>query len=192
MKGFGRAGPVSRLHSRADQPENPVIFFRSAEGTSETDSPTEQRGFEPVVPRKNGWTVLTTLIDPKALLLRENQANSRERDRGFESVFLQRRVRCETDFRFPSRHPHRQLVIGRMLDPGSGDRLRPCDSAVRFRASCPSARRVANQSARPRPADASARIDPSRPGTGVRNPLPPAERVLCEPDFLASSDRAIG
>ena len=42
------------------------------------------------------------------------------------------------------------------------------------------------------PRYASARIDPSRPGTGVRNPLPPAERVLCEPDFLASSDRAIG
>ena len=98
MKGFGRAGPVSRPHSRADQPENPAVFFRSAEGTGETDSPTEQRGFEPLVPRKNGWTVLTTLIDPKALLLRENQANSRERDGGFESVFLQRRVTCEPEF----------------------------------------------------------------------------------------------
>ena len=98
MKGFGRAGPVSRLDSRADQPENPAIFFRSAEDTGETDSPTKQRGFEPPVPGKNGWTVLTTLINPKALLLRENQANSRERDRGFESVFLQRWVCCELGF----------------------------------------------------------------------------------------------
>jgi hypothetical protein len=44
------------------------------------DSPAEQRGFEPLVPRgENGWPVLTTLIDPKALLLSENQTTfSRE------------------------------------------------------------------------------------------------------------------
>jgi 2-phosphosulfolactate phosphatase len=41
-----------------------------------TDSLAERRGFEPVVPRENGWPVLTTLIDLKALLLSENQATS--------------------------------------------------------------------------------------------------------------------
>ena len=40
----------------------------------------------------NRWPVLTALIDLKALLLSENQANSRERDGEFESGLLQRRV----------------------------------------------------------------------------------------------------
>jgi hypothetical protein len=67
-----------------DNPHKEVRFAR--------DSPLEQRGFEPLVPRKNGWPVLTALIDLKALLLRENRANSREGDRQFESPLLQRGV----------------------------------------------------------------------------------------------------
>ncbi len=43
------------------------------------DSPLEQRKFELLVAREDGWPVLTTLIDLKALLLHENQATfSRE------------------------------------------------------------------------------------------------------------------
>ena len=38
------------------------------EGTGESDSLAEETGFEPLVPRENGWLVLTTLIDLKALL----------------------------------------------------------------------------------------------------------------------------
>ena len=43
------------------------------------DSALERKEFEPLVPRENGWPVLATLIDLKALLLREDQATfSRE------------------------------------------------------------------------------------------------------------------
>jgi hypothetical protein len=52
----------------------------------------EQRGFEPLVPRKNGWPVLTTLIDLKALSSAKIKRHSRERDRQFEFPFLRRRV----------------------------------------------------------------------------------------------------
>jgi hypothetical protein len=53
-------------------PSSPPAAPAAMEGTGETDSPAEQRGFEPLVPRENRRPVLTTLIDLKALLLREN------------------------------------------------------------------------------------------------------------------------
>jgi hypothetical protein len=54
-------------------------------GRLSDDSAVEQRGFEPLFPHKNGWRVLTALIDLKALLLRENQAN---RARGIDGSNL--------------------------------------------------------------------------------------------------------
>jgi hypothetical protein len=54
-------------------------------GRLSDDSAVEQRGFEPLFPHKNGWRVLTALIDLKALLLRENRAN---RARGIDGSNL--------------------------------------------------------------------------------------------------------
>jgi hypothetical protein len=140
------------------------------------DSPLEGAGFEPSVPL---W-VLTVSGPPSVvsvtlppLSLRQN-GNTLSRPgtgspSGGESAAKLASVSLR-DTRIA------QLVIGRMLDPGSGDRLRPCDSAVRFRASCPSARRAANQSARPRPADASARHCQEAPCGRHRSGRPPDRR----------------
>jgi hypothetical protein len=58
-------------------------------GTGETDSPPEEDGFEPSVPPEKGSTSSRCSTFP---------ALPFERDRGFESAFLQRRVYCELPF----------------------------------------------------------------------------------------------
>src|SRR5437016_9422534 len=70
------AGPFEVLKTQDSRatPGRPARFGQSTMPTSPIGA-LKGTGIRTVVPRKNGWPVLTTLIDLKVLLLfRENQA----------------------------------------------------------------------------------------------------------------------
>ena len=80
----GKAGPL-RLDAMA--------------GTGETDSVAEEMGFEPLVSPKIDRAFEIALSPLRHSRSASETGSFCERDRRFESVFLQQRVRCELRFR---------------------------------------------------------------------------------------------
>ena len=90
----------SLVSSRLTPPRTPGLYACATEGTGETDSMQEEDGFElPVPPLKTGGFSEQASSTPPAGKTSRNRGIRPERDRWFESVFLQRGVWCEPDFR---------------------------------------------------------------------------------------------
>jgi hypothetical protein len=83
------AEPVAKPAAHTRVESRMLLTYESGFG-GETDSPLEEDGFEPSVPPAKK--------DPPRRDVRPFQHFPSERDRGFESAFLHRRVWCEPIF----------------------------------------------------------------------------------------------